>query len=265
MRLRIVAILLMAALPAAAQEAVKFYAAGSLSAALRAAGGIYSSTHPDTVINFEFGPSGLLKDRLSAGEKADLFASADMALPESLHQSGKSGAVRLLARNKLCALAHPEARATTANLLDRMLDPKVKLATSTPKADPSGDYAWQLFERAEKARPGAFEALSGKALQLTGGPNPLPVPAGRSAYGILVAERRADIFLTYCTNAVLARKEEPTLDIVEVPPALAVGADYGITLLAGANPAAIRFGSFLLSPAGQGVLARYGFTPATSR
>ncbi len=85
MRLRIVAILLMAALPAAAQESVKVYAAGSLSAALRAAGGIYSSTHPDTVVNFEFGPSGMLKDRLAAGEKADLFASADMALPESLH------------------------------------------------------------------------------------------------------------------------------------------------------------------------------------
>ncbi len=146
-----------------------------------------------------------------------------------------------------------------------MLDPKVKLGTSTPKADPSGDYALQLFERAEKARPGAIEALSGKALQLTGGPNALPVPAGRSAYGIIVAERRADIFLTYCTNAVLAQKEEPTLDIVEAPDPRAVGADYGITLLAGAHPAAIRFGSFLLSPAGQGVLARYGFTPATSR
>ena len=265
MHLRLAALLFMAAMPATAADGVKVYAAGSLSAALRAAGGLYSSTHPDTVINFEFGPSVLLRDKLAAGEKADLFASDDMALPESLHQSGKSGAVRLFARNKLCALAHPEARATTANLLEKMLDPKVKLATATPKADPAGDYAWQLFERADKARPGAFAALSAKALQLTGGPNALPVPQGRSAYGILVAERRADIFLTFCTNAVLARKEEPTLEIVAVPPALAVGADYGMTLLTGASPAASRFGSFLLSPAGQGVLARYGFTPATSR
>jgi hypothetical protein len=29
----------------------------------------------------------------------------------------------------------------SANLLERMLDPNVKLGTSTPKADPSGDYA----------------------------------------------------------------------------------------------------------------------------
>jgi molybdenum ABC transporter molybdate-binding protein len=265
MRLRLAAIALVAAMPAAAQDSVKVYAAGSLSAALRAAGGQFSSTHQGTAVNFEFGPSGILKDRLAAGEKADLFASANMDHPEALAKAGKSGPVRLFARNKLCALSHPEAHATTANLLERMLDPKVKLGTSTPKADPAGDYALLMFERAEKVKPGANAALTAKALQLTGGPNALPVPNGRNAYGVMVAERRADIFITYCTGAVLARKEEPALAIVELPESLAVGADYGMTLLAGASPAAVRFSTFLLSPAGQGVLARYGFTPAASR
>jgi molybdate transport system substrate-binding protein len=32
---------------------------------------------------------------------------------------------------------------TPTSLLDRMLDSSVKLGTSTPKADPSGDYAWE--------------------------------------------------------------------------------------------------------------------------
>jgi ABC-type molybdate transport system substrate-binding protein len=265
MRLRLAALALAAAMPAAAEEAVKVYAAGSLSAALRAAGGLYSSTHPAAVVNFEFGPSGILKDRLAAGEKADLFASANMDHPEALARAGKAGQVRLFARNKLCALTHPETHATTANLLDRMLDPKVKLGTSTPKADPAGDYALLVFERADKVKPGANAALTAKALQLTGGPNALPVPKDRNAYGVMVAERRADIFITYCTGAVLARKEEPALEIVALPESLAVGADYGMTLLANASPAAIRFSTFLLSPAGQGVLARYGFSPVSPK
>lgn len=263
MRVLAAAILLAATMPALAQVGVKVYAAGSLSAALRAAGGLYSSTHQDTVVTFEFGPSGLLKDRLVAGERADLFASANMDHPEALAKAGKSGQVRLFTRNKLCALAHPEAHVTTANVLERMLDPKVKLGTSTPKADPAGDYALLMFERADKVKPGANAALSGKALQLTGGANSPPVPNGRNAYGVMVAERRADIFITYCTGAVLARKEEPALEIVELPEALAVGADYGMTLLANPSPAAVQFSSFLLSPAGQGLLARYGFSPAS--
>ena len=87
-----------------------------------------------------------------------------------------------------------------------MLDPAVKLGTSTPKADPSGDYAFELFERVERSgarRPGG-PLLADKALQLTGGPNSPPPPAGRNVYGMLVATGQADVFLTYCTNAVVA-------------------------------------------------------------
>ncbi len=55
-------------------------------------------------------------------------------------------------------------------LLELMLDPAVKLGTSTPKADPSGDYAWALFRKADALRPGAYAALDAKALKLTGSP-----------------------------------------------------------------------------------------------
>ena len=66
----------------------------------------------------------------------------------------------------------PGLPVTPDNLLERMLDPQVKLGTSTPKADPSGDYAFAVFAKADRLSPGAEEALSRKALQLTGGPKP---------------------------------------------------------------------------------------------
>jgi hypothetical protein len=34
----------------------------------------------------------------------------------------------------------------------RLLDPPVRVATSTPGADPSGDYAWQLFDKPDDSR-----------------------------------------------------------------------------------------------------------------
>jgi molybdenum ABC transporter molybdate-binding protein len=249
---------------AGAQEPVRLYAAGSLRAALNEVGAAFTAATGVKVIA-EYAPSGLLRDRIAKGEPADVFASANMSHPESLAKDGKAAPVTLFTRNRLCALAAPGVNVSSATLLDRMLDPAVKLGTSTPKADPAGDYAWELFEKAGKLRRGAAEALSAKALKLTGAPDSSPPPKDRNAYAYMVSNRQADLFLTYCTNAVQAKAEMPTLQIVEIPESLAVGADYGLTVIAGARPEAARFAQFLLSSAGQGILTRHGFAavPAT--
>ncbi len=70
---------------------------------------------------------------------------------------------------------------------------------------------------------------------------------------------RADLFLTYCTNAVLARREVPELQIVQIPEALSVGADYGLIVLNDAPREAWQLAFYILSPAGQSVLADFGF------
>lgn len=244
---------------AAAQEPVRLYAAGSLRAVLEEIGAQFTA-ETGTQVAGTYGPSGLLRDRIDKGEKAEVFASANMEHPAALAKSGKAGPAVLFARNQLCALTRPEVSVQTHSLLDRMLDPAVKLGTSTPKADPSGDYAWAVFEKAEKQRRGSFAALDRKALKLTGGPNAPQPPAGRSIYGILVEKGEADIFLTYCTNAVAAKREIGALQIVALPPELAVGADYGLTALNGARPEANRLAFYILSPAGQAIFARHGFT-----
>jgi ABC-type molybdate transport system substrate-binding protein len=212
-----------------------------------------------------YGASGLLRERIVKGEAAEVFASANMEHPRLLENEGRAGPVRLFARNRLCALAAPNVKVNEQGLLERMLDPAVKLGTSTPKADPSGDYAFELFAKAEALRPGARSVLEGKALRLTGGPSSPQPPAGRNLYAMLVSEGKADIFLTYCTNALQARRESPALRIVDVPAALAVGADYGLTVIKGAKPRAERLAQFILSREGQAILAKYGFTPGDSR
>ena len=70
---------------------------------------------------------------------------------------------------------------------------------------------------------------------------------------------QADVFLTYCTNAVASQKEVPRLRVVQVPATLQVGAAYGLTVRRGAPASAEAFAKALLAPAAQATLARYGF------
>lgn len=245
--------------PAHGEGRVTLHAAGSLSDALGELATGWAERE-GVALDATFAPSGLLRERIEGGEPAEVFASANMTHPAALYEAGLAAPVVLFARNRLCALTAPGVDIGSDALLDTMLSDDVRLGTSTPGADPSGDYAFTLFDRAESLRPGARQALGAKALQLTGGPDSEPPPDGRNAYAWVMDSGRADIFLTYCTNAVLAQREVAGLGIVQVPDALAVGADYGLTVLDGASEPAWRLAFHILSPAGQAVLAEYGFT-----
>jgi ABC-type molybdate transport system substrate-binding protein len=198
---------------AAAQEPIRLYAAGSLRAAMLDIADAFNR-QSGVKVTATFGASGLLRERIEQGEPAEIFASADLGHPTTLSQAGKGGPVVVFARNRLCALARSDIGATPTTLLDRMLDPQVRLGTSTPKADPCGDYAWALFEKAEKLRPGAYANLDAKALKLVGGPNSPTPPTDRSLYALMMEAKQADLFLTYCTNASQAAKEVTSLRVV---------------------------------------------------
>lgn len=244
-----------------AAEAVAVYAAGSLRAALTEIAAAFEHDSRLTV-RLSFGASGLLKDRIVGGEAAQVFASANMAHPLALRDAGRADFVAPFARNALCALAAPEFSLQGRTLAQRLLDRDLRLGTSTPGADPSGDYAFEMFERIEStgaAPAGSAAALKAKALQLTGGPQSPPPPPDRSVYGALVGAGQADVFITYCTNAVQARREVPTLQVIAIPDAINVAATYGIATVSPASAGAQRFVDFVLGPQGRKTLTDLGF------
>ncbi len=249
---------------AAHADDVRLYAAGSLRAALTDIGAAFTAKTGQRVVP-KFGPSGVLEKEIAGGAKADVFASANMDYPQALNRSNKSGPVLRFARNKLCALVKPGLAVDSASLLDRMLDVAIKLGSSTPNSDPSGDYAFEVFRKADAIKPGARATLEKKALKLTGTTDSAVPPAGLPVYGWHIAEGRADIFLAYCTAAAEAHKRYPSQQIVQLPDALAVGADYGLTVITGAPNAAAQFAEFILSPAGQNILTGYGFAPGQTK
>jgi molybdate transport system substrate-binding protein len=153
-------------------DSVNLYAAGSLKAALSEVVQAFESQNPGSIrVEPTFGACGLLRERIEKERAAHVFASADIGHPTKLADAGLAASnVAVFARNRLCALARDDLKLTHATLFDVMLDPAVRVGTSTPKADPSGDYAFALFAKAEAFKPGARAALEGKALQLTGDP-----------------------------------------------------------------------------------------------
>lgn len=255
----LLAMALTVATTAGAQTAgVQLYAAGSLREALTEVARNFELEGGQKVA-LTFGASGLLRERIEKGEPAQVFASADTQHPQRLAQAGNWGAPRVFARNLMCALSAPAINARPDTLLDTLLQPAVRVGTSTPKADPSGDYAWELFRRADALRPGAFAALDAKALKLTGAADSAQPPAGRSTYAWNMEQGRADIFIVYCTNAAQALREAPQLKVIDVPASLQVAASYGLTVRKDASAAATQLADYLLGPAAQTVLRRYGF------
>jgi ABC-type molybdate transport system substrate-binding protein len=257
--------LLMAAAAAGAQTTrptLSVYAAGSLRAALNEVARAFEQERA-VAVAMSYGASGLLKDRLAGGEAAQVFASANMEHPQALVNAGKAQAVVAFTRNALCLLATPAFSLQGKSVAQRLLDADVRLGTSTPKADPAGDYAFAMFDLIEStgaAAPGSAAALKAKAQQLTGGPNSPPPPTGRSVYGEIVAARQVDAFVTYCTGATQARQEQPTLQLLALPEGISVSARYGMVLLLPVGADAQAYAQFVLGAKGQAILATHGFS-----
>jgi molybdate transport system substrate-binding protein len=254
------ALCLLAIVSSAKAEQLHVFAAGSLREVLGEIDGQYRKA-TGVEVTTDFGPSGILRQRIEKGEHADLFASADVGHPLALQKEGLATRVAMFTRNKLCGIAVPRVGLTSANFIDRLLDPTVRLGTSTPKADPAGDYTWAMFHKIDALRPGSYVILDNKAQQIVGGPtNNAPV-GGKDPAAAALATGRVDLFIGYCSGSKRLLAQVSGLQIVAVPDAVATGPEYGLAILKGADPRTADFALFMLSPSGQQIFADHGFAP----
>lgn len=204
-----------------------------------------------------YGPSGKLREEIEKGSMPAAFASAAPQHTEALVKAGKLRASAVFTRNSLCLMVAPGIALRQEALIEMLLDPGLRLGTSTPGADPAGDYTWELFRNIDKARPGSYARLDAKALRLTGS------EVGRdekdSPYARVFLEKRADLFVTYCTGAVATAKAVPGLVWARFGTDINVVGAYAIGATDAGGKAAEEFVALVLSPDGQAILERYGF------
>jgi molybdate transport system substrate-binding protein len=242
MRAFLAAIMIALAASSASAADIQVMAAGSLKDPFTAIFADYTKRYGGGFAAV-WGPSGVLRERLQNGEAFDIFASAALPHAQTLTDAGV------------------DRRLDAGNLTETLLRPDIRIGTSTPVADPAGDYTWEMFRKIDAKRPGAFETLSKKAQQLFGGPATATLVNGRPRPLVALDDRQIDLFISYCSSAQQIVRDSPKYQSVALPPELSVGPEYGLTVSRKAQPGAADFAIYLLSPQGQASLKAFGFIP----
>lgn len=217
------------------------------------AAGSLRGVWPQLMANFPepvetvFGPAGLLRERIEAGEPCDLFASANLAHPQALDAL----AVVPFTRNTLCLTVRSDVLREGDDWLSLLTRDDIRIATSTAGADPSGDYTQVLFDRMGNAG----DAARNRAQALVGGRESAPVPAGKLAAEWIIHSGQADLFIGYASYAGKLRQIDG-LTIVPIPAPFNPHAEYAFALI---TPRAQRLADFLQSEKAKKILRDAGF------
>jgi ABC-type molybdate transport system substrate-binding protein len=246
--------------PASAADLV-VYGAGSLREAIGQVATEFGQTHGISV-QTQFGPSGRMRERIEKGEHVDLFTSADVGHARKLVEDGRASVMVVFVRNTVCLLSPAKFGATTETMVDKLLAPGVRVGVSPPKIDPLGDYTVRLFGLIDGLRPGSGATLQARAVVLDTPPG-APPPKSGDTDADAILDGRVDASIVYCSGRDRYLRLLPNATLVQFPPDLRVGPEYGLAVLKDAQPAALSLALAILSPAGQKIMAARGFRPVT--
>ncbi|WIL44345.1 molybdate ABC transporter substrate-binding protein (plasmid) [Pantoea agglomerans] len=202
-------------------------------------------------VDTRFGPAGLLRERIEAGESCDLFASASEDHPQTLLAAGRALAVMPFTSNRLCITVRSDCLLPGDDWFTLLTRDSLRIATSTPGTDPSGDYTQVLFSRMGNAG----EAVRQRALPLAGGRDSPVIPTGRLAAEWIIQADMADLFIGYASYRT-ALSRAAGLTVLDIPAAVNPVARYACAVI---TPEAQRLATFLGSEQAKGVLRDAGF------
>lgn len=243
---------------------MRVFCAGSLSAAMKNLIADYETLPAPAempAIELVGGPAGVLCERIEGGERADVFLSASPLAPRRLAAKDGYASPVILCHNRLAVVARPGLSIDEASLLDRLLDPGLTLACSTPGSDPGGDYAMALFASLERLRAGSEATLKAKAQHPFGGPdNSAPID-GMSPAVAALKRGVADLMVVYRTTALAACTAVPGATVVVVPPAWLAETDASLTWRTTSPAEVLRFVDYLQSDRAAAVIEAAGLEP----
>jgi molybdate transport system substrate-binding protein len=231
-------------------------AAASLTEAFSALGQQFEAQNPGVKVEFSFAGSQQLAQQLASGAPADVFASASQKYIDSVVQSGRvdQNAAAIFTRNRLVVIFPKDNPAGLRSLKD-LARPGLKLALAAREV-PVGQYSLDFLDRAS-GDPGFSPSYKDDVLK-----NVVSYEENVKSVLTKVALGEADAGIVYTSD--VSGDAAAKVGQITIPDALNVIATYPIVLIKdSAHPLqAQAFIDLILSPAGQKVLAQYGFIPA---
>lgn len=219
-------------------------AASSLGNAFRDIARAYEAAHPDDRVQLNIGASGALLQQLVRGAPVDVFASAD---PETMDEAVRRGVVRAADRRDFAAntlvLVVPARAARAPRTLAELAQPAIqRVAIGNPASVPVGRYAKRALENA-----GLWPQVQPRVIHAQSARQSLDYVARGEVDAGFVFATDADTMKDRVTVAVRVPLDGP----ITYPIAHTSGSAH--------TESAKRFVAFVLSPAGQALLARHGF------
>ncbi len=234
------------------------FAAASLTDAFNEIGKQFATEHAGADLVFNFAGSNQLATQIGQGAPADVFASANKAQMQAAIDSGRivSGTQQTFVRNRLVAVTPADNPAQLAGLQD-LAKPGIKIVLAA-KEVPVGQYALDFLDKADA--DGSLGAGYKDAVLA----NVVSYEENVRSVLAKVALGEADAGIVYTSDAAISEGE---VQQIEIPDALNTIATYPIATLSDSpNPElAKQFLDYVLSPAGQQVLEKYGFLGAGSK
>ncbi len=234
--------LLAAGLAQAAEITVS--AAASLTNAFKEVAQGYETQYPDAKVRLNFGASGALLQQMAKGAPVDVFASADQETMDQAQQKGLVATTtrRDFVRNTLVLIVPSDSALRIGRLADLTQSGVNRIAIGNPASVPVGRYTQHALEVA-----GLWGAVSAKAIQAQNVRQALDY----------VARGEVDAGIVYATDATIM-KDKVKLALT-VPLDIAIRYPVARTADCAQVAEADRFLAYIHSPAGQAILAGYGF------
>ncbi len=220
-------------------------AAASLTNAFKELGPVFEAQNPGTAVVFNFAASDALLAQIAKGAPADVFASADQEAMDraDVQKLLTAGSRRNFVGNTLVMVVPGNSTLGLKAVAD-LQKPEVKrVAIGNPASVPVGRYTKGSLEAAK-----LWAAVEPKAVM---------AQSVRQALDY-VARGEVEAGFVYSTDAAIMKDKVKVVATVPTETPIT----YPIASVAGSpNPdAARKFLDFLLTPASQAVLARYGFS-----
>jgi len=196
---------------------------------------------------FSFAGSNALAAQIRQGAPADVFASANTALPEALHADGFCSKPVVFTRNTLVLIVPSSNPADIHSVYD-LRRKGIKLVIAD-KGVPVGSYTLQVLKNMN---------LSAVLKNVVSRENDVREVLAK------VALNEADAGFVYSTDARTVPKK---VKVLKIPAWAQPKVQYGICVVSASHnkPGARALIKRVLSPAGQKILLRYGFLPRVKR
>ncbi len=234
---------MLCALPALAAD-LTVSAAASLGNAFKEIAPAFEARHPGTRVLLNVGASDALLAQIAKGAPVDVFASADQETMDraEAQKAVLTGTRRDFVANSLVLVVPATGAVSLKALTDLQLPAVQRVALGKPEGVPAGRYAKGALEAAR-----LWPAVAPKAVYASNVRQALDY----------VARAEVDAGFVYATDAAVQQEK---VRVVAVVPTVSP-IRYPVAAVAGGSNAegARQFIDYLLSPAGQAVLARHGF------